>query len=209
MFNDSFMTRLYITRHGQTVWNKEKRIQGWLDSPLTEQGIRHAELLRDRLKGIRFEAIYSSPSQRALTTAGILNPDHININISNDLHEMNFGSWEGRQFEEIKKEDPVAYDNFWKVPGKDDTLHNDKETIAEVQERAIRGITDIIRVHTGNVLIVTHTILILSLLSFLYKTAPGNIWDLPPIRETSLTVIDFSSISKYNILMAGDISHLE
>lgn len=65
-------TTIYITRHGQTQWNVEKRMQGRQDSPLTEQGMRQAMWLRDALKHVDFDAMYASPSPRARRTAEIL-----------------------------------------------------------------------------------------------------------------------------------------
>jgi broad specificity phosphatase PhoE len=69
------MIKLYITRHGETIWNTEKRMQGWLDSNLTENGKKNAEALGERLKDIEFEAIYSSPSQRTKTTTELVKGD--------------------------------------------------------------------------------------------------------------------------------------
>ena len=46
------MTKLYLTRHGETEWNEKGIMQGWGDSPLTELGIKQAEWLRDRIKEI-------------------------------------------------------------------------------------------------------------------------------------------------------------
>ncbi|EQB85893.1 hypothetical protein M918_16965 [Clostridium sp. BL8] len=66
------MTRLYITRHGETLWNTEGRMQGWNDSPLTDLGIKQAEWLRDRIQDEKIDAIYSSPSNRAFKTAEIV-----------------------------------------------------------------------------------------------------------------------------------------
>ena len=65
-------TIIYLTRHGQTLWNIEKRLQGRDNSPLTEEGIERAAELRDRIKDIHIDIIYSSPIERALTTANII-----------------------------------------------------------------------------------------------------------------------------------------
>ena len=54
-------TIIYLTRHGQTLWNIEKRLQGRGNSPLTEQGIERAKELRDRIKYIHIDIKYSSP----------------------------------------------------------------------------------------------------------------------------------------------------
>mgnify|MGYP001164786947 CR=1 FL=1 len=55
-------TTIYITRHGQTQWNIEERMQGHHDSPLTEHGMQQARWLRDALTPIDFAAIYASPT---------------------------------------------------------------------------------------------------------------------------------------------------
>jgi len=73
-------TTLYLARHGETLWNVEGRLQGHLDSPLTEVGKRQAGWLRRSLESIPFDAIYTSPSGRAYHTAEILRGDR-NVDI--------------------------------------------------------------------------------------------------------------------------------
>lgn len=63
------MTRLILIRHGETVWNREHRMQGHSDSPLSDTGLRQAQLLAQRLKEIEFTALYCSDSGRAHHTA--------------------------------------------------------------------------------------------------------------------------------------------
>ncbi len=63
------MLHLYIARHGQTQWNVEKRMQGWLDSDLTELGLYNARALGERLKDIELNQVYISPSKRTEETA--------------------------------------------------------------------------------------------------------------------------------------------
>jgi probable phosphoglycerate mutase len=65
-------TVLFLTRHGQTEWNLQKRMQGHQNSALTTLGEQQAEWLRERLEGENLGAIYSSISPRALHTAQIL-----------------------------------------------------------------------------------------------------------------------------------------
>lgn len=98
-------TIIYLTRHGQTMWNLEKRLQGQANSELTEAGLRGAELLRDRMKDIHIDNIYTSPIKRAYETAKIIKGDK-NINIITDdrLKEFNFGDYEGHIEEELLKE---------------------------------------------------------------------------------------------------------
>lgn len=72
----------YFVRHGQTMLNHYNKIQGWIDSPLTEKGIADAKRAGEQLKKIDFNAAYSSDSGRAIETASYIlkaNPENINI----------------------------------------------------------------------------------------------------------------------------------
>ena len=89
--------KLYLIRHGQTVWNLEGRFQGWNDSALSEKGISNAKALRERLKDISFYEVYASPVGRAMTTAHIVSGLEMDKIIPDEnLREINLGSWQGR-----------------------------------------------------------------------------------------------------------------
>lgn len=64
--------RLLVTRHGQTDWNLERRLQGWADNPINETGKKQALELREKIRGIKFDVCYSSTLLRAAQTAQIL-----------------------------------------------------------------------------------------------------------------------------------------
>ncbi|MCL2564551.1 MAG: histidine phosphatase family protein [Defluviitaleaceae bacterium] len=91
--------KLYITRHGETEYNKEYRAQGWSDSPLTKEGRDIAAKLGQGLKGIKFDMVYSSSSKRAMDTAQII-MDNMGINLplhrDPDLRERGLGKLEGQ-----------------------------------------------------------------------------------------------------------------
>jgi len=53
--------KIYLTRHGETEWNLEGRLQGSLDAKLTQKGIEEATMLGESLKGVEFDMIFSSP----------------------------------------------------------------------------------------------------------------------------------------------------
>ena len=63
------MTQLILIRHGETLWNTERRMQGHLDSPLTGRGLWQAQRLGERLKSLAFASLYSSDLPRAWRTA--------------------------------------------------------------------------------------------------------------------------------------------
>lgn len=87
---------LYLMRHGQTLFNQRRKIQGWCDSPLTDLGIRQAKGARKYFKdhNISFDYLYSSTLERCCDTLEIVTDrkDYIRLK---DLREMNFGTYEG------------------------------------------------------------------------------------------------------------------
>lgn len=100
------MLHLYIARHGQTHWNVEKRMQGWLDSGVTELGLYNARALGERLKDIEFNQVYISPSKRTEETAkAILGSRRLPLVKDRIFREMSLGPWEGKKQEDIERDD--------------------------------------------------------------------------------------------------------
>ena len=93
---------VYILRHGQTEWNAIGRMQGWLDSPLTDQGKAQAARQRDILReaGAGELPVYCSTSLRAVATAAIALPG-TRPRFDPRLREITLGAWDGRTVEEI------------------------------------------------------------------------------------------------------------
>ncbi|WP_035173615.1 histidine phosphatase family protein [Lactobacillus equicursoris] len=87
---------LYLMRHGQTLFNAEKKIQGWCDSPLTDLGIKQAQAAGKILDdlGVTFDYCYSSTSERACDTLEIATQGKYPYERLKGLKEMNFGSFE-------------------------------------------------------------------------------------------------------------------
>jgi len=200
------MTTLYVTRHGETEWNTEGRMQGWNDSPLTGLGINQAYWLYDRLKDMNFNAIYSSPAGRAYKTAEILKGERNIEIISHDaLKEINLSEWEGLDQKSIKEKDEEQFHNFWKAPHLYKPLSG--EDFVELQHRVTAGIREIVKNHKDEtVLIVTHTMTLKALMASLKSKPISTIWDPPFIKQTSLTVIEIDD-DKINIEMYADASH--
>jgi len=66
------LLKLFLTRHGETVWNVEKSLQGWKDSDLTGTGVTNAIALGETLNETVFQAVYASPSKRTIDTAKLI-----------------------------------------------------------------------------------------------------------------------------------------
>lgn len=199
------MLKLYITRHGETSWNVDKRLQGWKDSPLTENGIRNAEALGTSLKGTSFDCIYSSPSERTIHTAKlIIGNQNVQFKLDERLKEINMGEWEGRTHTEVSEFNAELYHSFWNAPH----LYQpqNRESFQDVQNRAVEAINMIKSGHkSGNILIVTHTVVIKCLLAYFKKQPIEILWEPPYIHDTSLTVIELGT--EPTIILEADISH--
>ncbi len=98
------MTTIYIFRHGETEWNKEKRFQGHLDIPLNEEGKKQAIGLKDQLEKLAPQAVLSSDLKRAvMTTTLSLEELDIPIYYSDQLREANLGEAQGKTQDEVKE----------------------------------------------------------------------------------------------------------
>ena len=89
--------KLYIMRHGQTAWNKARRLQGHSNIELNESGIALAKAVGEKVKDIKFDRIFTSPLKRAKDTAKyVIGKRGIPIIVEEQIKEICFGDWEGR-----------------------------------------------------------------------------------------------------------------
>lgn len=101
---------LLILRHGETEWNREGRMQGWLDSPLTALGRDHARRQGAILTafGVSDRTVYGSPSGRAMQTASLALPDSPVV-VDERLREIGLGKWTGMLREDIAAAEPQLF----------------------------------------------------------------------------------------------------
>jgi broad specificity phosphatase PhoE len=159
------LVKVILVRHGETDWNKVRRIQGSAsDTPLSENGKKQAEGLALKLKDEKIQAIYSSPLSRALHTAQAIAHYHqLEVQTDSNLKEINVGSLEGVLAADLKS----RFDEYVCR-----TDHNHKlprlpggESLLDVQERAWDALTRFINVHSeGTIVVVTHYFVIMSIL---------------------------------------------
>jgi len=95
----------YLARHGETSWTLSGRHTGLSDIPLTERGERNAHRLGERLSGMTFARVFSSPLRRALRTCELAGFATV-ADVDPDLVEWNYGDYEGRRTAEIHAERP-------------------------------------------------------------------------------------------------------
>jgi broad specificity phosphatase PhoE len=119
---------VWLVRHGETEWSRDRRHTSSTDLPLTPEGEAVARSLRQRLDDAAFDLVLTSPMQRARVTAGLVG--HGDAEVDPDLVEWGYGDYEGRTSAEIREE----------VPGWTIWTHEapNGETPAQVTERLDR-----------------------------------------------------------------------
>lgn len=154
------MTTIYLVRHGRTKWNTEDRLQGFLDSPLLEEGLTGAIETGKKLANIEFSACYSSMQFRAQKTAQLILENNNNTEIPHfhnvHLNEINFGDWEGVQASTLL--DNLQFQNMrYNAKEYDPTAHKG-ESYQDLLKRTEKIFYKIAKLHqpNSNILIVSH-----------------------------------------------------
>ena len=190
--------KLIFIRHGQTDWNVQGKIQGSYDSELNATGIEQAMSLSEKLLNLnyKFSKIYSSPQKRALKTAEILskssNVDYISVK---DLQEMNMGKWEGLSWKEVEEQYPNEYKEWYL--NRRYTKTPDGEAYQDMLERVLKAIHKIINENNEDVVIVSHSAVIMCLQCYVTNT-PFNDMLKFKTKNANITEIDSNLFNSNN-----------
>lgn len=163
--------KIFLVRHGETDWNLKGKIQGNTDIELNKTGIKQAYELSNKMleKNYKFSKIYSNPQKRALQTAKILSENtNIECIVVDKLKEMNLGKWEGLAWSEVRENYPLEYKE-WFVKRRYTKTPNG-ESYEEMLERVLDSLYKIIDDNSDNIVIVTHSAVIMSLQCYITNT---------------------------------------
>ena len=141
---------IYITRHGQTDWNVQKKVMGRYDEPLNQTGLEQAEETKNNLLNTQLDIIICSPLKRAKQTAEIINTGR-NIPVIYDerIIEREFGEFQGKHTQDFD------FRGFWDYNRNEH--YQCAENIQDFFKRVYAFLDDIVkRYHGKNVLIVAH-----------------------------------------------------
>ena len=200
-------TRLCIVRHGETAWNAEHRVQGQLDIPLNEIGLRQAQAVAGQLKEERFDAIYSSDLVRARQTADpIAYFLSIKILLEKDLRERHYGIFERLTYAEVKARYPEDYARF---EARDpEYAFRTGESLRNFSARSISIITRIANSHPDkSILVFTHG----GVLDKLYRFITGLPLSAPRdfgIPNAGLNRIELTPAG-WQVRAWAEVAHLE
>ncbi|GAB5057369.1 histidine phosphatase family protein [Companilactobacillus alimentarius] len=209
--------QIYLVRHGRTWYNEYQKMQGWSDTPLTNEGVEVAQKAAEALKNVDFSAALTSDMKRAVDTCRIItrrNKNHLTPKELSEFREQFYGYYEGRgideswfvigkphhakNFAEIVKN--YGFDATMDFVKDADPLH-DAEDSTEYWNRIERVFKKIDRIAKDGdkILLVTHSITILGL-AYRYKAGDFELNDVP--ANASLTLMErdngVNRVTKYN-----------
>ncbi|HWT37784.1 MAG TPA: histidine phosphatase family protein [Paraburkholderia sp.] len=204
-------TQVLFIRHGETDWNRIKRIQGHIDIPLATSGVEQAQRLCERFareahEGARLNAIYSSDLMRAQQTAQpFADVLGLSLELREGLRERNYGAFQGHDSDEIALRFPDEYAQ-WQTrdPG---FSPPEGESQRVFYHRVLHALEPIVAAHpNGRIACVAHG----GVLDCVYRFANRLSLDAPrnyQLLNTSVNVVEFEG-GRATVVSWADIAHL-
>ncbi|MFI5241135.1 MAG: histidine phosphatase family protein [Microgenomates group bacterium] len=200
------MTKIYITRHGESVANTEGIYQGQTyNTDLSPLGKKQAKQLANLFKNIHLDRIIASPLKRTYQTAkNVADVKKMELIIKPIVMETNHGEWEGKHKEDIAKQWPDIYAQWQEHPAK--TGFPKGETFMQTRERIIEWLGDALA-FDGDTLLVTHDNIVRIIIAEILKMDLDAIWELD-LNPAGVTEIEITGKDvKMNYI--NNIDHLK
>lgn len=201
------MTKLIIVRHGQTLWNLERKYQGHSDIALTDTGLKQAQAVAERLADEAVAAVYASDLSRAYKTAGYIAAKHnLTVHTVPELREIKFGDWEGLTYEEISVRWPGLLGKLWTTP--DELQIPGGETFHQLKARAYTAIEKIVADHPDQtVAVVAHGGTIGTILCAVLDIHLNHVWSIRQ-DNTAVNIIEYYD-GRPTITLLNCVSHFK
>ena len=202
------VTKLYLIRHAEAEGNLYRRLHGWYNSLITENGYRQIAALEERFRDIPVDAVYSSDLFRTCTTASaIYKPKGLELKTRRALREIHVGEWEDAPFAEVVRRDPKEFVLF---NSNDPAFHtHGSETFSEVRERVTNAILSIARENSGKtVAVFSHGVAIRNTLAkFLGYSVQETKEKVPHGDNTAVALLEVEN-GRVHVAYYNDNSHL-
>ncbi|MCK5718314.1 MAG: histidine phosphatase family protein [Thiomargarita sp.] len=200
------MTQIFLVRHVETLWNIERKIQGHLDSPLTETGLVQAQALGKYFKSETFTAIYSSDLGRTYQTAqAIADKQNLPIIKKICLRERNFGIIQGTLKKELESKYPHIFP-YYKM-NEPNYVIPDGESLQQLHDRCVQCFEKLAQKHPNErILVVSHNGILVALVKYILgielKVRPAIL-----SSNASINVFSYQN-DTWRIDKLGDLTHL-
>lgn len=201
------MTTIYLIRHAEAEGNLYRRVHGWYDSLITENGYRQIAALEERFRDIHIDAVYSSDLFRTRTTArAIYRPKNLPLRTEPGLRELNLGEWEDRTFGAVRHSDPQQMDLFNRT---DPAWEVEKaETFFQLGDRLYGTVGRLAGRHPDQtVAMFSHGMAIRQFLGRVKNIPPEEWHAMPHGDNTAVTCLTFDG-ERFTIQYEMDNSHL-
>ena len=201
------MTTIYLIRHAEAEGNLYRRVHGWYDSLITDNGYRQIAALEKRFRGISIDAVYSSDLFRTRTTArAVYVPKGLELHTDPGLRELKLGDWEDMTFGFVRHRFPQAMELFnrtdpaWEVPG--------GESFFQLGERVEETVRRIARRHSGQTAaLFSHGMPIRQFLGRVKNIPPEQWHSMPHGDNTAVSCLTWDG-ERFAIEFEMDNSHL-
>ena len=199
--------RVILLRHGETAWNRDGVFRGIEDVPLNDQGKEQASRTGQYLQRVKLSAVFSSPLSRSRDTALLAaRPQKLPVEEVSFLNDMDFGQWQGLPVEDAESRWPEEYGKWLTSPHQFQAPGG--ESLEGVFQRASKGLENLLADgDTGNLLLVSHRVIIKLLLLWAIGADSSGFWRFR-VDPCSLSFIilkkGYSIIERMN-----DTCHLE
>lgn len=200
-------TRVYLIRHGSTELSAEDRFAGAIDVKLSDEGRNQARLLGARLAAEQIAAVYASPLQRTVDTAGLIAaPHNLEVNKVDGIREIAHGRWEGKTRAEVEREFPAEYNRYEHDPF---TFSPEGgESGLQVTARALPALLDLVEKHCDQrLIVVSHKATIRLILSSMLGFDPRKYRDRLDQSPCALNILDFKDVGHARLTLFNDTSH--
>jgi len=201
------MTKIYLIRHAEAEGNLYRRIQGHYDGDITPKGYKQIELLAERFRSVKIDAVYASDLRRTQKTAGaVLKYHELPLNIEPGLKEVDMGAWEDKPWGNVAYDEPDQMLNFSCDPVKWDI--NGGEPFEVLKKRLTDTVCGIGEKHEGQtVACFSHGMAIRSLLSEILGVASEHINEILHGDNTCVASLNYEG-GRLGVEYYNDNSHL-
>ena len=202
------MTRLVISRHGFSEYNRTRQYTGQKDVSLTELGLMQAKCTAEYIAGTyKIDAIYSSDLIRAMSTALPLS-EALGIPVIKEplIKEIDGGLWEDLYMNEVEERFPEDYAVYTSTIGL--ARCTGGESLEELQNRALKGMIKIAEANDGKTVYVsTHGGVLLALTAYWMGLPLAKMHETPPATNSSVTEVTYDK-GKFTIIKYSYDDHL-
>lgn len=195
--------RLHLIRHGQTDWNRDKRVQGHAESELTALGRQQAARLAPVLAQEPITAVYCSSSVRTRQTGEIVFQDSgLSLSPCDRLREIHLGPWEGRLQAEVRETWPEQFEHFWQQP--DRFRMKGAETFEQVQQRAMKRMEELLALPDEHIAVVSHGVWIKTLLCAIEDRHLARLWEPPVMHNCAHSIVEIDDSGTMRIVQYAE-----